>query len=699
MARLWPNGSTAIPRVTSEFGPRKAPTPGASTMHQGIDLVGFTYNCASQAGTVVAASYNGGSGNEVRVQHADGSVTRYLHNASFLVRDGQAVSAGQRLGVMGRTGNVTGVHCHFGTQNTLGGAFVNPRAYVAGGAGTAGGTGGSGNSIINLRLGIQYVTMLQRELGVDADGDAGQVTIKALQRKIGTPDDGDFGPNSVKALQRFVGLSDVDGDWGDNTTRAVRAAIDASKFGIIPGPAAPPAGTELTGVALERAKGMKAELGAEYVAELQKQLGITPDGFIGRGTVETLQRKVGATPDGDFGPASISKLQTFIGFTGADVDGVWGVGTTAGVKNAIHIARFTPGWTPPVVVPPVVVPPVVVPPVVADVVRTAKDLPVNRRATPSTATPSIPPEVAAGAVVKIKSYAKGQAVSGNDVWFRLEDGTFAWSGGFVSSSTDGLTLEVVDVPPAPVLPAGAVYGIDVAWPQTGVFDWPTVKAGNEFVIIKAAGAEDGLYGPATLTDKHLAGARSVGARVGFYFFNNGLVNVKTQADKFIEVLKPRILPGDIVALDIENDGITVPQFSPAQALEFADYVWEALGVKTFMYINRATMNTQDWSAVVAAGHPLWLAVLSGLGASIAAPIKHWDRADIVQFEVGRINGYPGDIDRNYGFEQSLIEYGFLAFPGEEPEEPEVPSDEVRVLRARVAALEAKIAKASAALAE
>jgi GH25 family lysozyme M1 (1,4-beta-N-acetylmuramidase) len=424
-------------------------------------------------------------------------------------------------------------------------------------------------------------------------------------------------------------------------------------------------------------------LGVAYIKALQTQLGVEPDGVVGPVTIKALQTKLGVEPDGVVGPVTIKAIQAY---SGANPDGIWGNQTTISVKATLDNGSFT-------VAPPVVTPPVVVPPA-NPANRTAGIYVVNKRSQPTTAVATIDPGVQPGVTVTVKSFTHGAAVSGNDVWFRLPDDTWGWSGGFTSASTDGIPEETVDdVPPPTAIPADLVYGIDIAWPQTSVFDWVTVKKNTAFAIIKAAGAETGVYGPADLTDKHLAGVRSVGIRAGFYFFNNGNLPVKDQADKFIEVVKSRIQPGDIVALDVENNGATVPQFTPAQALEFATYVEKALGVKTFMYVNRSTMNNQDWSAVVEAGHPLWLAVLDGLDSSLQTAVKGWAKASITQFVVGPIDGYPASVDRDYSTEAELSKYGFVKLPvdttGPVVTDP-VPVDPSSPLAAQVAELEAEV---------
>ena len=123
-----PCSSTSI---TSPFGYRKAPTSGASTYHQGVDLdtgTGWPV-VAARAGVVIAAGYNGSAGNYVKIDHRDGFTSIYMHLNSFCVSAGQIVSAGENIGTTGATGTATGDHLHFGI--TLNGVYVNPCNYVA----------------------------------------------------------------------------------------------------------------------------------------------------------------------------------------------------------------------------------------------------------------------------------------------------------------------------------------------------------------------------------------------------------------------------------------------------------------------------------------------------------------------------------------------------------------------------------------
>lgn len=115
--------------ITSPFGYRVAPTTGASTYHQGVDLdtgTGWPV-VATRAGTAYTA-YSSSAGNYVTIDHHDGFRSVYMHLSAFSVSNGTVVSAGQQIGLTGSTGVSTGDHLHFGIS--LNGVYVNPCLYV-----------------------------------------------------------------------------------------------------------------------------------------------------------------------------------------------------------------------------------------------------------------------------------------------------------------------------------------------------------------------------------------------------------------------------------------------------------------------------------------------------------------------------------------------------------------------------------------
>ena len=126
----WPVPSCSI--ITSRFGYRTAPTAGASSYHGGLDIgagEGATI-VAAASGTVILASYNGGYGNCVMINHGNGLVTLYGHMKSISVSNGQQVSKGQTIGKVGSTGVATGPHCHF--EIRVNGTQTDPAPYFSG---------------------------------------------------------------------------------------------------------------------------------------------------------------------------------------------------------------------------------------------------------------------------------------------------------------------------------------------------------------------------------------------------------------------------------------------------------------------------------------------------------------------------------------------------------------------------------------
>src|SRR5699024_8881046 len=85
-------------------------------MHKGIDIAGPSSRTitASDHGVVESSGWNnGGYGNKIVINHNNGMKTVYAHLASLNVQVGQLVEKGMKIGVMGSTGNSTGIHLHF----------------------------------------------------------------------------------------------------------------------------------------------------------------------------------------------------------------------------------------------------------------------------------------------------------------------------------------------------------------------------------------------------------------------------------------------------------------------------------------------------------------------------------------------------------------------------------------------------------
>ncbi|MFF8378547.1 peptidoglycan DD-metalloendopeptidase family protein [Streptomyces sp. NPDC015661] len=94
---------------------RAAGSMWSSGYHTGVDFIASTGTTvvAVGPGTVYSAGDGGAYGNQVVIQHADGTFSQYAHLSSISVSAGQTVTGGQQIGLSGATGNVTGPHLHF----------------------------------------------------------------------------------------------------------------------------------------------------------------------------------------------------------------------------------------------------------------------------------------------------------------------------------------------------------------------------------------------------------------------------------------------------------------------------------------------------------------------------------------------------------------------------------------------------------
>ena len=121
-------GSFAWPAVGGYISSKQGMRWGK--LHKGIDIARPSNKTikAADNGVVVFAGWGNGYGNKIIIDHKNGFRTLYGHMSSLNVKAGQTVSKGTAIGIMGATGDATGVHLHFEVYKN--GSLVNPLAYL-----------------------------------------------------------------------------------------------------------------------------------------------------------------------------------------------------------------------------------------------------------------------------------------------------------------------------------------------------------------------------------------------------------------------------------------------------------------------------------------------------------------------------------------------------------------------------------------
>lgn len=112
--------------VTSRFGTRESTNKKINGYHTGTDIAvnSGTEILAANSGEVILVSSEGDYGKHLKIQDGD-LITLYAHCSKILVKEGQKVNKGEKIALVGSTGNSTGPHLHFEVryQNR----YVNPQ--------------------------------------------------------------------------------------------------------------------------------------------------------------------------------------------------------------------------------------------------------------------------------------------------------------------------------------------------------------------------------------------------------------------------------------------------------------------------------------------------------------------------------------------------------------------------------------------
>ena len=124
---IWPCNGT----ITSRYGYRFI--FGSTSFHGGLDIANSlgTSIYAADGGEVIFVGVKGTYGNLVIVDHGNGMRTYYAHCSELLVEEGDRVSQGDLIALMGSTGRSTGSHLHFEVR--IDGATQDPELHLPGG--------------------------------------------------------------------------------------------------------------------------------------------------------------------------------------------------------------------------------------------------------------------------------------------------------------------------------------------------------------------------------------------------------------------------------------------------------------------------------------------------------------------------------------------------------------------------------------
>jgi LysM repeat protein len=118
---IWPIEG----EVTSGFGMRHG------QRHTGIDIdadSGDPIKAAHDGKVIYSGSKFKGYGNMIIIEHANDFTTIYAHNKENLVKEGEWVTQGQVIALVGKTGAASGSHLHF--EIHLGDKPLDPLEYL-----------------------------------------------------------------------------------------------------------------------------------------------------------------------------------------------------------------------------------------------------------------------------------------------------------------------------------------------------------------------------------------------------------------------------------------------------------------------------------------------------------------------------------------------------------------------------------------
>jgi GH25 family lysozyme M1 (1,4-beta-N-acetylmuramidase) len=321
----------------------------------------------------------------------------------------------------------------------------------------------------------------------------------------------------------------------------------------------------------------------------------------------------------------------------------------------------------------------------------------------------VPGPLYGGALQKL-AYDRGNPLyrgpMDNEPGAKTSESLIGWANGVIAGSTPvppDPTPEPEPEPVVPVTPAGTKFGVDVGTSQASMDFTKFALAGGAYAIAKMGGgnASDSPY-VAPEYRNQLPRIRAAGLKVGHYWFNGDKNGLTPQASAEFFINNIDLLPGEVIALDIENETATgTPAYTPEEALAFAKEVDRLRpGLRGVAYMSAGLVRSGEWDALRDFGWELWVAMYDDNDGTIPeeGPVfDDWTDYAIWQYSsTVVVPGFSGPIDANIVRDGVWERLGYT----ERPVEPEPePDDDTRdVMRAFLVDLGASATATAAKLA-
>lgn len=117
-------------KISSPFGLKRFFNGEPRNPHSGLDIAApeGTPVYSPAVGKVLATGNYFFNGNTILVDHGNGLVTMYCHMSSISVEAGSQLKKGEKIGLVGKTGRVTGPHLHWSVS--LNNERIDPSLFI-----------------------------------------------------------------------------------------------------------------------------------------------------------------------------------------------------------------------------------------------------------------------------------------------------------------------------------------------------------------------------------------------------------------------------------------------------------------------------------------------------------------------------------------------------------------------------------------